>query len=74
MSIRPNLTNEIRKKQINIAQEIKEGLLEAIEFAKGNKTEGRVTYLYAGQEICLDGKNEVLKSLKAKSNAQSILG
>jgi DNA-binding transcriptional regulator YiaG len=40
------------KKKRNIALEIKEGLLEAIEFAKGNETEGRVTYLYAGQEIC----------------------
>lgn len=39
-------------KKRNIANEIKEGLLEAIEFAKGNETEGRVTYLYAGQQIC----------------------
>lgn len=39
-------------KERNISKEIKEGLLEAIKFAKGKETEGRVTYLYAGQEIC----------------------
>ncbi len=38
--------------KINTAQEIKEGLLESIDFVKGKETEGRVTYLYAGQEIC----------------------
>lgn len=36
----------------NIAKEIEEGLQEAIRFARGEETEGRVTYLFADQEIC----------------------
>ena len=39
-------------KKRNIAQEIKEGLLETLAFARGEETEGRVTYLYKGYEIC----------------------
>jgi DNA-binding transcriptional regulator YiaG len=41
-----------KKKERNIAQEIKEGLLETLEFLKGNETEGRIVYLYHGNEIC----------------------
>lgn len=39
-------------KKRNIAQEIKEGLLETLAFARGEETEGRVIYLYNGDEIC----------------------
>ena len=50
-------------KKRNISQEIKEGLLETIEFAKANETEGRITYLYAGQEIGPDEIKEKLLGL-----------
>jgi len=40
------------KKTRNIPRETKEGLQESIDFVKGKKTEGRVTYLFEGQEIC----------------------
>lgn len=40
------------KKERNIAQEIKEGLLETLAFVQGEETEGRVTYVYKGETIC----------------------
>ncbi len=36
----------------NIAEEIKEGLLETLDFVKGKPTDGRVVYFYNGDAIC----------------------
>lgn len=36
----------------NIAKEIEEGLKEAISFAEGYETQGRVTYFLGDQQIC----------------------
>lgn len=39
-------------KKRNIAQEIKEGMLETLAFVRGEETEGRISYFYNGEEIC----------------------
>ena len=40
------------KKDENDIDVIEEGLKEAIRFAEGKETEGRVTYFFADQQIC----------------------
>jgi DNA-binding transcriptional regulator YiaG len=40
------------KKDTNSVDVIEEGLKEAIRFAQGKETEGRVTYFFADQQIC----------------------
>ena len=48
------------KKETHAAQGIMESMQEAIEFAKGSKTGGRITYIFNNQEIC---PKEIRKSL-----------